>query len=97
MLDTANHHLTGSQTLTIKNTSPDTLNELYYHLYYNAFQPGSAMDVRSRSLPDPDRRVGSRIQKLSPDQIGYQRIVAVSQDRNPIASFSISGTVMHLP
>jgi hypothetical protein len=97
MLDTANHHLSGSQTLTIKNTSPDTLNELYYHLYYNAFQPGSAMDVRSRSLPDPDRRVGSRIQKLSPDQIGYQRIVAVSQDRNPIASFSISGTVMHLP
>jgi len=97
MLDTANHHLNGNQKLTIKNTTPDTLFELYYHLYYNAFQPGSAMDVRSRNLPDPDGRIGSRIQSLSPEEIGYQRILAVSQERTPIKTFSIVGTVMYLP
>ena len=97
LLDTGQHTLKGSQKLSIKNTSPDTLNELYYHLYFNAFQPGSAMDVRSRNLPDPDRRVGSRIQALKPDQIGYQRIISASQERIPLPAFSVSGTILHLP
>ena len=34
---------------------------MYYHLYFNAFQPGSMMDVRSRTIEDPDRRVLDRI------------------------------------
>ena len=32
---------------------------------FNAFQPGSEMDVRSRTIADPDGRVGDRISKLS--------------------------------
>src|SRR5688500_12134774 len=38
----------GTQKLDYWNNSPDTLKKVYYHLYWNAFQPNSMMDVRSR-------------------------------------------------
>ena len=47
----------GKQTLIYTNNSPDTLNRVYYHLYFNAFQPGSEMDMRLRSIEDPDGRM----------------------------------------
>lgn len=34
----------GSLSLVYWNNSPDTLKELYFHLFQNAFQPGSYMD-----------------------------------------------------
>jgi len=52
------HLISGNQVLTIYNSSPDTLNKIFYHLYFNAFQPGSDMDVRSRTILDPDKRIG---------------------------------------
>jgi hypothetical protein len=39
---------TGKQQLQYWNNSPDTLKKVFYHLYWNAFQPNSMMDVRSR-------------------------------------------------
>src|SRR4051812_42399947 len=68
-LDVASHRVTGTQHLVYYNNSPDTLSKVFYHLYFNAFQPGSMMDVRSRALPDPDRRVIDRISKLSEAEI----------------------------
>src|SRR5690606_32713275 len=65
-LDVTTHKLTGTQKLVYHNNSPDTLDRVYYHLYFNAFQPGSMMDVRSRTIADPDKRVGNRIESLSP-------------------------------
>ena len=38
----------GKQKLEYWNNSPDTLTRVFYHLYFNAFQPGSMMDTRSR-------------------------------------------------
>ena len=61
--DVTKHQFAGTQKLVYTNNSPDTLKKVYYHLYYNAFQPGSMMDVRSRNLPDPDGRVLDRISK----------------------------------
>lgn len=73
-MNTDNHRYTGKQKITYFNNSPDTLTRVFYHLYFNAFQPNSAMDVRSRTLPDPDGRVRDRISKLSPDEIGFMRV-----------------------
>ena len=42
------NRFTGKQKLEYWNNSPDTLKRVYYHLYWNAFQPGSMMDMRSR-------------------------------------------------
>ncbi|MFY8037171.1 MAG: M1 family peptidase, partial [Cyclobacteriaceae bacterium] len=78
--NTTNHRFTGTQKLVYYNNSPDTLTKVYYHLYFNAFQPGSRMDVRSRNLPDPDRRVMDRISKLKENEIGYQHVQSLKQD-----------------
>ncbi len=64
-LNVDNHKVTGTQQLVYTNNSPDDLSVVFYHLYFNAFQPGSEMDVRSLTIADPDSRVGSRIKKLS--------------------------------
>ena len=55
--DHENHQFYIRQEITYTNNSPDDLSKVYMHLFYNAFQPGSMMDVRSRSIADPDSRV----------------------------------------
>jgi hypothetical protein len=72
--DTKNHQFDGHQIIIYSNNSPDTLTHLFYHLYFNAFQPGSMMDVRNQQLPDADKRVADRISKLNEDEIGFQKI-----------------------
>lgn len=37
-LDTTDHTVTGSELVTYNNQSPDTLQEIYFHLYPNAFR-----------------------------------------------------------
>jgi hypothetical protein len=69
----------GKQSLVYTNNSPDVLTKVYYHLYFNAFQPGSEMDMRSRSIADPDGRVGDRISKLQPDEIGYINVSSLNK------------------
>lgn len=81
-MDVQTNRYTGVQQLEYSNQSPDTLYRLFYHLYFNAFQPNSSMDVRSRELgkvmingrPDWDGRVRDRISKLKEEEIGYQKI-----------------------
>lgn len=79
-LDVITNRYTGKTKLTYTNHSPDTLRQVFFHLYPNAFQPNSEMDVRSRSLSDPDSRVGSRISELKPDEIGYLHVSQFRQD-----------------
>lgn len=92
-LNTDRHQLTGTQRLTYYNNAPDTLHQVFYHLYFNAFQPESMMAERNRELPDPDRRVVPRIFDLRPDETGYQVIERLEQDGQPVR-FEIHDTVM---
>ena len=94
-LDVKTHKVTGTQRLTYYNNSKDTLKRVYYHLYWNAFQPGSMMDVRSLNLPDPDPRVKDRISKLKDDEIGYQHIQSLKQDGKDI-TYKIDGTILEV-
>jgi Peptidase family M1 domain len=94
-LDVTSHKVNGTQQLTYQNNSPDTLTKVYYHLYFNAFQPGSMMDVRSRSLPDPDRRVVDRISKLKVDEIGCQHIQTLKQDGKDLV-YKVNGTILEV-
>lgn len=92
-LDVKTHKVTGDQELIYHNNSNDTLRKVYYHLYFNAFQPGSMMDVRSRNLPDPDQRVMDRISKLNKDEIGYQKVLSLKQDGQEV-KHQVDGTVL---
>ena len=81
----------GTEHIVYTNNSPDTLRKIYFHMYWNAFQPNSVMDLRSRELgkttftnrrgmqvQDWDARVKDRIQQLKPEEIGYQRISQIT-------------------
>jgi len=87
------HQYKGSQELTYTNNSPDTLKRVFYHLYFNAFQPGSEMDVRSLTIIDPDSRVGDRISKLTPSEIGYIKPKKLAQDGKDL-KYKVVGTVL---
>lgn len=93
--NTKNHQFDGLQELTFINHSPDTLNKVFYHLYFNAFQPGSMMDVRSRTIVDPDRRVGDRISKLSQSETGIQEVLSLKQNKSEL-DFNIEGTILNV-
>lgn len=95
VLDDSNHRYKGTQRLVYKNNSSETLDKVYYHLFFNAFQPGSMMDVRSRTLPDPDPRVGDRISKLSPGEQGYLRVISLEQNGRPV-DFQENGTILEV-
>lgn len=73
-MDAAAHQYHGTMKMAYTNNSPDTLDKVFYHLYFNAFQPNSMMDVRSRSIADADPRVAARISKLKPDEQGYIKV-----------------------
>jgi len=94
-MDVEKNQFQGSQKLIYTNNSPDTLQRVFYHLYFNAFQPGSMMDVRSRTIEDPDPRVGDRIFNLSESEEGYQRIKSLQQDGKSL-QYEVSGTVLEV-
>ena len=94
-MDVKEDRYDGRQTLRYTNNSPDTLTRVFYHLYFNAFQPGSMMDVRNLTLPDPDRRVGDRIHKLDQDEIGYIRVGSLTQDGATVKHETV-GTILEV-
>jgi hypothetical protein len=86
------NRFTGKQKLEYWNNSPDTLDKVFYHLYWNAFQPNSMMDTRSRRQggmsgsrggADWDPRVKDRIYNLKPDEIGYQKVLSLKMNGRP--------------
>ena len=96
-VDVEKYQYSGTQKLVYTNNSPDELSRVYYHLFFNAFQPGSEMDMRLQSIADPDGRMmadgKSRIASLSPEEIGYLRVTSLTQD-NQAVSFVEEGTIL---
>lgn len=92
-MDVSDFTFTGNQKIVYTNNSPDTINKVYYHLFFNAFRPGSQMDLRSRTIQDPDRRVGSRILGLEKKDFGELRVEFLRQNKKDVF-FSEEGTVL---
>ena len=93
VMDVKTYQYKGTQELVYTNNSQDTLKKVFYHLYNNAFQPGSEMDMRLQNVKDPDGRMvdkikvddkttrnESRIAKLKPNEIGYLHVSNFKQD-----------------
>lgn len=90
-LDVQKNTVKGTEEILYANNSTDTLHKVYFHMYWNAFQPNSNMDVRSRELgkttftnrrgeevKDWDMRVRDRIQNLKPEEYGIQKVNTLS-------------------
>ncbi|WP_421813285.1 M1 family metallopeptidase [Flagellimonas sp.] len=96
-MDVKTFQYTGTQKLVYTNNSPDELSRVFYHLYYNAFQPGSEMDIRLQNIKDPDKRMmedgKSRIASLSDDEMGYLHAKSLTQDGQPV-TFTEEGTIL---
>lgn len=107
VVDAKNYQYKGKQELVYTNNSNDTLRKVYYHLYNNAFQPGSEMDARLQAIPDPDGRMvtktkfngkeikSSRIAALKPNEIGYLKISNFKQD-GIAANTKVAGTILEV-
>tara|TARA_B110000238_G_scaffold44826_1_gene48420 strand:- start:182 stop:2008 length:1827 start_codon:yes stop_codon:yes gene_type:complete len=94
-VDVTSNTYSGTQQLIYTNNSPEALNVVFYHLYYNAFQPGSEMDIRSITISDPDSRVDNRISKLQKDDYGFMNVLSLNQNNVPV-SFNVAGTVLEV-
>ncbi|WP_163399837.1 M1 family metallopeptidase [Flavobacterium fluviatile] len=107
-MDVKNYQYKGKQELVYTNNSSDTLKKVYYHLFFNAFQPGSEMDARLHFIKDPDGRMvtkvkgadgkdikQSRIETLKPNEIGFLKITNFKQD-GVTAQTRVSGTILEV-
>ena len=94
-MDVQNHRFQGKQRVILYNQSNEQLDKVFYHLYFNAFQPNSMMDVNSRTISDPDPRVSTRISKLRPDEIGYQKIKSIKHNGKAV-DFLVDETILQV-
>ena len=106
-MDVKSYQYNGKQKLVYTNNSPDTLRKVFYHLYNNAFQPGSEMDLRLQNIKDPDGRMvtkikvdgkdvkESRIKYLKPTEIGFLKISNFKQD-GASATIKEVGTILEV-
>ena len=92
-VDVSDFTYDGDQSIVYTNNSNDTINKVYYHLFFNAFKPNSQMDVRSRTIRDPDRRVGSRIVALEEKDYGDISVSTLKQDGKDVY-FEVNETVL---
>lgn len=101
-MNVENYQYDGVQKLVYTNNSPDTLDKVFYHLFFNAFQPGSEMDIRVQNISDPDYRMvseierqvyESRIAKLQPNEIGFIKVQSLKQNGVAI-KYEVIGTIL---
>ncbi len=84
----------GYQKVVYGNRSPDTLKNIFYHLFYNAFQPGSAMQERAMHIRDQES-YAFKLKALKPDEIGYVDIDSVKVN-GVIQPFAINRTILKI-
>lgn len=90
-----NHQFTGNQKLTYTNNSPDVLEKVYYHLFLNAFQKGSMMDLHTQSMPDPDSRVEGKFEHLKKGEEGFTEVTKLTMNGQPMP-YLIEGTILEV-
>lgn len=88
----------GNQTLNYSNNSPDELNVVYFHLYWNAFKPNSMMDQRVAGQgKNGDSRLQkdgiSRLASIPKNEEGAQNIHWIKQNGKEL-KYEIQETVM---
>lgn len=79
-VDVEKRSYAGTQELVYTNNSPDTIRRVFYHLYFNAFKPGSEMQVRSFEINDDKRSISKKILALEEKDHGNVHVIELFQD-----------------
>jgi len=94
-IDVNKNTFKGSQEVLYTNNSPDTLNKVFFHLYFNAFRPESDMSERLNNGDDNNRRFDINIKDLEPHEYGQLKVNNLKQDGLNIDSF-VSDTILEV-
>ena len=94
-IDVKTFKYSGEQELLYTNNSPDSLKKVFYHLYFNAFQPGSEMSERIKTGKDKNKRFLIDIDSLKPNEIGYLKVSNLKQDGN-VLKHELSETILEV-
>ena len=92
-VDVENHTYKGTQNLVYTNNSPDDLDRVFYHLYFNAFKPGTDLEQNSRYSTDDSRTMSKNILMLDEKDWGDVQIKWMLQDGVPI-EFKTEETIL---
>lgn len=95
-MDVESHQYEGIQSLVYNNHSPDTLKSVYFHLFYNAFQPDSEMAIRLKNGKDPNTRFQVNFDTLQPQNQGYLKVTNLKQDGVNLVP-KTAGTILEVP
>lgn len=83
----------GDQEILYTNNSLDTLNKVFFHLYFNAFRKGSDMAVRLNNGDDINTRFDIDISKLKSDEEGFLNVSNLKQDNINVETY-LSDTIL---
>ena len=90
-----NNSYKGSQEIVYTNNSQDTLNKVFFHLYFNAFKKGSEMAIRLDNGDDANTRFDVDINKLEPEEEGFLNVSNLKQDNIKVETF-LSDTILEV-
>ena len=90
-----NHTYKGIQNLVFTNNSPDDLNRVLYHLYFNAVKPGTDLEQNSRYSSDDSRSMSKKLLSLPKEDWGDVQINWLLQDGKPV-SYKIEETILEV-
>ena len=85
----------GNQEIIYTNNSRDTLNKVFFHLYFNAFKVGSDMAVRLKNGDDINTRFDVDISKLTPEEEGFLKVNNLKQDDKSVETY-VSDTILEV-
>ena len=78
--DNAKNQYSGFQKIMYTNNSPETLRKVFFHLYFNAFKPGSEMAIRQDNSADKNTRFKIDLDSLGSEQEGFLKVYNLSQN-----------------
>ena len=93
--DNINNQYKGFQKIKYTNSSPETLRKVFFHLYFNAFKPGSEMAIRQDNSADKNTRFKVDIDSLDPKQQGFLKVYSLSQNGKPLKTIN-SETILEV-
>ena len=82
--DNTKNQYRGVQKIKYTNNSPETLKKVFFHLYFNAFKPGSEMALRQDNSADKNTRFKLDLDSLTAKQEGFLKVYNLSQNGKPL-------------